>query len=61
MDPATVQGLHGALGSTWVIVLNETIVEALCLSMRVSSIALLTVYSDLRHTFLSGMILTLWT
>lgn len=58
-----VECLHGSISSTGVIVLDEAVVEALGLWREISpSIFLYTseVHAT-RLTFLSGMILTLWT
>jgi hypothetical protein len=42
VNATSVEGLHGALGSTWVIVLDESVVEALGLelSLRLAKAAL---------------------
>lgn len=34
MDATAVEGLHGALGGTGVVVLNETVVETLGLELK---------------------------
>ena len=33
VNTPTIKGLHGSLGSSWVVVFNETVIEALALDV----------------------------